>query len=358
MQKIRSLQSRKTTYCPRAIAALLFGLSAQIANASTTVCVTNATDLQTALNNATGSTETTFIEMARGTYNVTAQLVFYAMAADQGQLDVTGGYNSDCSAQIKNPALTVLDGGGVTGVLRLYSVGGLSVRYLTVQNGYFSIDVGNDNAGLFVKSEGGSIFVDYNIIRDNVGVNNVGLQAIVDPGSTSALHVDGNLIAGDTAVNKLGAGLIINAGTGNAYITNNTVANNVSQRTDASALGGFEIGAGTGSTTLSNNIFYGNTAVDLFLDASPLLINNDYTSIGNGTPGAGSIGNVGVNPQFASTTDYRLQASSPLLGAGTLTPAGNLPTIDIEGNPRSYNNLVDMGAYERGDEIYGNSFDD
>jgi hypothetical protein len=358
MQKIRSLQSRKTTYCPRTIAALLLGLSAQIANASTTVCVTNATDLQTALNNATGSTETTFIEIARGTYNVTAQLVFYAMAADQGQLDVTGGYNSDCSAQIKNPALTVLDGGGVTGVLRLYSVGGLSVRYLTVQNGYFSIDDGNDNAGLFVKSEGGSIFVDYNIIRNNVGADDVGLKVIVDTGSTSALHVDGNLIVDNTAINQLGAGFIINSGAGNAYITNNTVANNVSQRTDAGPLGGFEIGAGTGSTTLSNNIFYGNTTTDLYLDASPLLINNDYTSIGNGTPDAGSVGNVGVNPQFASTTDYRLQASSPLLGAGTLTPAGNLPTIDIEGNPRSYNNLVDMGAYERGNEIYGNSFDD
>jgi hypothetical protein len=49
--------------------------------------------------------------------------------------------------------------------------------------------------------------------------------------------------------------------------------------------------------------------------------------------------------------------TSPLLGQGTLTPAGGLFTIDLEGHPRTFNNTIDMGAYERGDEIYSSDFD-
>ena len=40
-----------------------------------------------------------------------------------------------------------------------------------------------------------------------------------------------------------------------------------------------------------------------------------------------------------------------------MTPPGGLPTIDIEGHPRSYLGLVDMGAYERGDKLFDNDFD-
>jgi len=63
-----------------------------------------------------------------------------------------------------------------------------------------------------------------------------------------------------------------------------------------------------------------------------------------------------VDPQFSGPGDFHLQPTSPLLGAGTLTPPGNLPTIDIEGLARSYNGFVDMGAYERGNEIFENGF--
>lgn len=345
------------------IFAIACAAAAAHAFATTTVCVTNVADFQSALNDATGRTDTTLIKVARGTYDATAAsangLILYSTAADQGQIDVTGGYNGDCSAQIKNPALTVLDGAGVTGVLRLLSVGGLSVRYLTIQNGYLSINASSDNAGLFVESGDGSVIVDYNIIRNNAGVNQPGLEAIViDSGATSALHVDGNLIVGNNASNQSGAGFIVNEGTGGAYITNNTIVNNVSQRTDASAVGGFSMQDGLGSITLSNNIFFGNTTADLYIYTSALFIDNDYATLSSGTLATGSAGNVDVDPQFVGATNFHLQASSPLLGAGSLTPPGNLPTIDIEGHPRSFDNLVDMGAYERGDEIYGGSFDD
>ncbi len=59
-----------------------------------------------------------------------------------------------------------------------------------------------------------------------------------------------------------------------------------------------------------------------------------------------------VNPDDAPTTDgdLNLLPNSPCINTGTPDTTGlNLPPIDIAGNPRIYNGLVDridMGAYE------------
>jgi len=50
----------------------------------------------------------------------------------------------------------------------------------------------------------------------------------------------------------------------------------------------------------------------------------------------------------------RRNAANP---AGTPTPAGNLPAIDIQGHRRSYNGAVDIGAYKCGNPIYSSAFD-
>ncbi|MDR3387707.1 MAG: choice-of-anchor Q domain-containing protein [Rudaea sp.] len=82
-------------------------------------------------------------------------------------------------------------------------------------------------------------------------------------------------------------------------------------------------------------------------------MNND---IGNPAPSVN--GNLSVDPHFGGSGNYQLAATSPLLGMGTTTPVGGLPTINLNGNPRSYSGLVDIGAYERGDEIFGDGFED
>jgi hypothetical protein len=43
--------------------------------------------------------------------------------------------------------------------------------------------------------------------------------------------------------------------------------------------------------------------------------------------------------------NYQLQASSPVIAAGT-TSAPDLPTLDLAGNPRIINGMIGMGAYE------------
>lgn len=346
-----------------ALAASLLGLSAALPVKASAVCViaNNAADLQTQLTNAQGSTTTTVVQVPRGTYNLGgSQLSFNSQAAGQGQFDITGGYNSDCSTHLNNPALTIIDGQSLgSGVLGLQSTAGISVRFLTIQGAA-------GPPGLDVESVNGGIIIDYNIIRNNAADSNAGiLVKITGTTAASAIHVDGNLIAGNTAANQDGAGSVENDGTGSTYVTNNTIANNISQV--FAGIGGLAVSGNTiaGSTNVSNNILWGNSNFDVYLNGpslqtDPVLVDNDY-QYSNCCLGPGSTGNQNLDPQFSSSGDFHLSLGSPLLAQGLCNPkpAGGLPSVDIVGNPRTYDLTyvaatckVDMGAYERGDEIF------
>jgi hypothetical protein len=329
--------------------ALLPGLGIDSVFAANSVCVSDAAGLQTALDNASGSTAATSINVVRGIYHLAgSQLTFNSTAAGQGQLDITGGYNSDCSAQIKNPALTIIDGDNESGILSVQSTAGISVRYLTLQNG-----LKPDEAGLYIAISGSGLIVDYNIIRNNHASDETAGVYLVISGSGD-LHLVGNLIAGNTAVTNSSAGGLENDGTGRAYVINNTVANNIITGPLLNGYGGLVVF--DAASYVSNNILWGNTHFDISAFAGATLLDNDYGTL-NGNP-AGNSGFQSVDPQFSSSSDFHLLPTSPLLGAGSLTPPDNLPTIDIEGHPRSYNGAVDMGAYERGDKIFSEGFDD
>ena len=326
------------------------------ATAATTACVTNVADFQTALDNANSRTSTTFIKVARGLYTLSGTaLTFDSTATTQGQLDVEGGYSDDCSTQIKNPALTVISAVRTSAVLQLQSPAGISVRYLTLENGNAP-----EYAGLFIVSQLGGVIVDYNVIRSNNADSIDGGFFILanSPISTADVHLDGNLIYGNSALVNVGAGDVANNGSGVTYVTNNTIIANL--QPSGRSVGGLEVAPTSSPAYVSNNIGWANTNVDLYMPVAGrvvVLANNDFGVV-DGTPDPSSANNVSTDPAVASATDFHLTAASPLLGQGTLTPPGNLPTIDIEGHPRSCGNLVDMGAYERGDIIFADSFDD
>ncbi len=85
---------------------------------------------------------------------------------------------------------------------------------------------------------------------------------------------------------------------------------------------------------------------------------------GQGRAWTGSLcftGNIGSDPMFVNSADpdgsdnmfctgddgLRLQANSPCIDTGTITPPGGLLATDICGQPRIMGCTVDMGAYER-----------
>jgi hypothetical protein len=341
------------------------GLAAldQIGRAATTVCVHDAGELQTALTAAQGSTSETFIDVAQGTYSPDATLTFYSLSTNQGQLDVSGGYDSSCTTTTQNPALTLLDGGGLVPVLNLESWNGISVRYLTVQNGHAAASGGS--GGLTVESITGGVIVHYNIIRNNYKADYYGgIFASIAPddfstASTANIDVSGNLIVDNTAGTDHGGGIVSNDGTGKLFMNNNTVSGNIVVANGVGLTGGVFAAALT--SYISNNILYGDSAntCDLKITGTTVLDSNDIQNqCGSADPS--SSGNVNFDPQFVSATDFHVLATSVhTLGQGTLTPPGGvaLATIDLEGHPRTANGMVDMGAYER-DYIFNDGFDD
>jgi len=71
-----------------------------------------------------------------------------------------------------------------------------------------------------------------------------------------------------------------------------------------------------------------------------------YSCVEGWTGSLGGTGNIGGDPLFVATDDFRLRTGSPCIdkGSNAAIPAGI--TTDRDGQPRIVNAVVDMGAYE------------
>jgi FlaG/FlaF family flagellin (archaellin) len=347
--------------------AALIAMGASLAAHAHTFCAGSEPAIQAALDAASdggaNDNENNTIRIVIGTYdtadNNNAEFL-YVNRTTARVLDINGGYNSDCSVITENPALTILDGGGATRVFESKSASGdVSLRFLTFQNG--STDTNDYGAGLLMNccvGDNGPVIVDQNIIRDNHATSGSGGFQIYLGGS-GTLQFENNLVVGNSAGAGNGAGEI-SADGGGVNIINNTFTQNTVTNMPESKIGGLGFDFSTATSpppdTMSNNIFWGNSGYDL--QTSAVLVDNDVGS-NFGAPDPTSILIVSVDPQFSSSTDFHLLPTSPLLGMGTLTPAGGLPTIDVEGHSRaSLTNTVDIGAYERGNEIFKDGYED
>ncbi len=141
---------------------------------------------------------------------------------------------------------------------------------------------------------------------------------------------------------------------------NNTFADNHSENLYGSPL---EVG-GASKAFIYNCIFYNNVPYNVHLvnnqyyDADSLYVY--YSCFENGVNSIDDLGqynylyydssNIDNDPQFLGSDEYvyNLHDGSPCIDAGTLNlPGGiNLPETDIAGNPRIFNDKIDMGAYE------------
>lgn len=66
--------------------------------------------------------------------------------------------------------------------------------------------------------------------------------------------------------------------------------------------------------------------------------------------------NLDEDPLFVSSTDFHLQAGSPLIDMGD-SEAPSIGEVDIEGRVRIHGDAVDMGAYEYGSSMAGDGGD-
>lgn len=221
----------------------------------------------------------------------------------------------------------------------------------------------------------GSPVVRGNVLEDNKGA--------IGGGGFGCLACTAPTVVGNTIRrNRIfqGGGISLQATTG-GLIANNVIASNAGELN-----GGGILLAGTTGVVVANNTIVANRSPNgggLFLLQSPATVVNNIVALNTSTRHGGGIGcrdsagasitfndfysntgdvsynctlgggTVTADPKFvnAANGDYHLQATSPLIDAGTNGVAG-LPATDIDGQPRIQDGngdndaVVDIGADE------------
>lgn len=361
MRKTGSSNAKALRTHPGARAAVAWGALLAVACGRTDAavyCVTTGAQLHAALTAAgsggvaNGSDNT--ILVASGTFQ-TSGVPFNFGTLSGHALTLEGGYDAGCSHQDPAPNLSILDGGGLTRILTIETNGAITVRHLTFQNAFYSGSAGA--AGQFQIDAGGSATFADNVVRSNVsGFSVAGFTF----GGLGTLRIDNNLFIGNTAPTAAAFSTVMSDNT-TTYITNNTIADNT-DTTDNNWVATIGGGSVTAIAYISNTVSYGNHGTgihDFYLSGfeTATFTNDAYTSIvGSASPA--SAGNlVGIDAQFVAADDFHLRSTSPLLRAGTPTPAGGLAATDIEGHPRSVGGRVDIGAYQSVDFIFADEFE-
>ncbi|MGA9334733.1 MAG: hypothetical protein WBV39_10695 [Rudaea sp.] len=327
--------------------------------------MTTAAELQNALNQAALNTgEYNFIVILAGTYSTVdngGSPFTYSSTTTFG-LYLIGGTGTGCPGDT-HPR--ILDGGAVSAVLDLHSIGGdITLENLTIQNGIVPQvnPTGDEGAGLRINTapgDGGGVSVFNCIIRDNHTYNATSPFSglLIEVRNNRYLNFDNNLVVGNTAITDGAAGVIYADNTiSSSYvnIANNTVTNNTSQ--DSGAAGGM-IFNGVNGGLFADNIFRNNSNYGLVLNYPALLLHNDYGTLGGtASPAPGSMGNVQVNARFvdAANGDYHLSAASPLIGLGRVSDLC-CSGVDLDGHQLPHAGRLDLGAYQ--ETIFGDGFD-
>ena len=141
----------------------------------------------------------------------------------------------------------------------------------------------------------------------------------------------------------------------NSNLVNVTISGNT-----ASGNGGGIYCKYNSNTSLINSILWNDLSQEIYFYqyGYPNTITISYSDIQGDSAGIvtnnnGIVkwldGNIDADPLFIDPDngDYHFLSSSPCIDAGTPDTTGlNLPPFDLDGNPRIYNGIIDMGCYE------------
>jgi hypothetical protein len=208
---------------------------------------------------------------------------------------------------LNGPEFTVINGNGSDHCISIDS--GVSLSGFTLTNGF-----AQNGGGVWCSSS--NVYITNCVIAGNSGTNGGGAYG----GTLYNCRLTGNRVLG------LGGGAY------GSTLYNCTVSGNSA----------FQGGGGVILGTLYNSIVYYNSAQYYmnFLDEQWL-----YNCCTMPMPTNG-VGNITNAPLFADQAggDFQLQPESPCINTGNNAYVSN--TTDLLGNPRIYDGIVDMGAYE------------
>ncbi|GAA4445415.1 hypothetical protein GCM10023091_37080 [Ravibacter arvi] len=247
---------------------------------------------------------------------------------------ITGGNANSVTQHTYNGKLTnQQEGGGL--LLRENSEIGSKIA---IRNCTISGNAASDAAGLYLWAS--SALVQQTFITGNTASGSGGGVFIYE---TSSPRIINCVISKNTAAN--GGGIYsFNPATA-LSITNTTISDNTA------VTSGNNIYNHSGAAIqMTNSIVWGTNAAKNILNQATL--NAAYSDIlwpGGVYTGAG---NINANPNFRNPAagDYAPSSCSPVVNTGDNAAVNNAPsgwgTNDISGNPRIFENVVDMGAYE------------
>jgi hypothetical protein len=345
-----------------------------------TFCANTGDALTAALATAEANGEDNDIRIRSGVYQVPDAGFHIDLFEGHHSLSVTGGFTDEsCTEQVRAASATVLDGRGAVRPLTIEtsrSSGiadpdhGITVARITFRHGSDPI------VGALKISDSGPIYGGIITIEDNAFLDNGVAAGVLEGGPALLAATDGPDSAGGTGLfvrnNLFARNIGPNAPAVFVYsdnhvdVSNNTFVDNVATDTTLDERVTFASFTFSG-VDFSNNVFRGNNAsgtpatFDLHATNRTDLANNAIVAVA-GTPRSES-GTIGADPRFVDAADgnYRLAADSPLIDAGTDTPAGGAAEFDLDGVRRFEGAHLDIGAYEFGapapDAIFADGFD-
>jgi parallel beta-helix repeat protein len=196
--------------------------------------------------------------------------------------------------------------------------------------------------GNHARDNGGGMFIRYSapIVLDNVISYN---SSSADGGGVTiaegsdGLVFSGNFVLANNAAEQGGGIHFVDSVSRMTPLTNNTIVSN------SGTSGGGIFFHGSSSSLITNSILWYNSpdSIDAEALAGPVIANSDIEGGWSGTA------NIDLDPVFVDAVggNYHLTATSPCIDSGDLN-APNLPTSDIDGDPRILGHGVDMGFDE------------
>lgn len=207
----------------------------------------------------------------------------------------------------------------------------------TVQNCVIAGNTISSFSGGGIYATGGGTLLNSRILNNTATGSQQGGGIFINGGGFTARNC---LFAGNEG--QFGGGLRCNQG---GLIQNCTVVNNHSRDRG----GGVYVWKGA---TFQNTILYNNTTdtdgPNFFVfDKSGVSFNYCCATPALGPDENAGEGNISEDPVFRSpeTDDFSLHHTSPCMDAG-LNAIWMNNTVDLAGNPRIYNDTVDIGAFE------------
>jgi hypothetical protein len=154
-------------------------------------CVSNATQLQTALTEAATNGEDDIIRVEQGTY--TGNFIFDSYEGKS--LSMIGGFDPGCDTRTLDPSKTILDGNNAGRVLYInnpgqYQGGDIHIKGFTIQNGNTAEMAGGIYAASCVMGTPGRITIKNNIIKGNSASTGGGISAFTDDEDFGPLLAD------------------------------------------------------------------------------------------------------------------------------------------------------------------------